>query len=369
MRALLAIIALLTVPGAAGAAVVALQDDALGNFPPGPRLDERLDLLASSGARVTRMDVLWYRVAPTAPRRPRDPADPAYRWSQIDATMRGLRARGIVPMLTFHGTPPWASRSGRRNAAPRLADAARFAAALARRYRGDWAPPGQEPLPSVRRIEVWNEPNLPFFYAPQCRRIRGRVVLTAARRYAALLRAAYREIKAANPAAIVIGGVTGPASSTGRDCGPDAATSALDFLAVLAREKPPLDAYSQHIYSLGSPARGPYFPSWRTLKRLERAVDRVRRGVPIHITETGYHTSYNRFHRYFVSEAQQAAWLEQTYRVAARRPRIGAVVWFNLRDNPFWTGGLLRADFTRKPSFARFARLAQRNPPPEDWTR
>jgi hypothetical protein len=350
-------------------AVVALQDDAMANFPPGPRLEERLDLLASTNTKVTRLDVFWDRIAPVKPAAPRNPADPAYDWAQLDATIRGLDARGIVPILSFYATPRWASPSGRRNAPPRLADAGRFAHALTRRYRGDFAPAGQLPLPRVRRFEVWNEPNLPFFYSPQCRKVGRRIIRTAARRYSALLRVAYREIKTASRDTTVIGGVTGPASSSSRTCGPDASTSALDFLAVMAREKPPLDAYSQHIYPIGSPATASFFPSWRTIKRLERAVDRVRRGIPIHVTETGYHTSYNRFHRYFVSEAQQASWLAQTYRVASRRPRIGAVVWFNLRDNPFWTGGLLRGDFTRKPSFARFSRIATSQPPPEEWTR
>ena len=55
---------------------------------------------------------------------------------------------------------------------------------------------------------------------------------------------------------------------------------------------------------------------------LARAVDRLRKGIPIYVTETGYHTSYNRYHRYFVSERQQAAWVDQTFRQAARFPRV-----------------------------------------------
>jgi hypothetical protein len=365
---LLAALVALVATAPARAAVVALHDDGITNFA-GQRLEQRLDLLASTGTRVARVDVLWRRIAPRRPAAGRDPADPAYDWRQLDAIVRGLDARGITAMFTFYTTPAWASPSRRENAAPRLADAGRFARALATRYGGGYAPPGREPLPEVRRIEVWNEPNLPFFYAPQCRRVGRKIVRTAPRRYSALLRVAYREIHRANPDAVVVGGVTGPASTSSRSCGIDAATSALDFIAGMARERPPLDAYAQHIYPIGSPARASFFPSWRTLGRLERALDRLKRGAPIYVTETGYHTSYNRFHRYFVSESQQAAWLDQTYRVAARRPRVEVVVWFNLQDNPFWTGGLLRSDSTRKPSFDRFARLARLNPPPESWTR
>ena len=359
---------LLTLPLSARAAVVAIHDDAITNFE-GARLEQRLDLVENTRTRVVRVDVLWRRIAPRRPADGRNPEDPAYDWTQLDQIVRGLSARGILPMFTFYRTPAWASPSGADSAAPRLAAVARFSRALATRYSGTYAPPGRTALPEVRRIEVWNEPNLPFFYAPQCRRVGRKIVRTAPRRYAALLRVAYREIHRANPDAIVVGGVTGPASSSSRSCGADAATSALDFIAGMARERPPLDVFAQHVYPIGSPARASFFPSWRTFGRLERAVDRIRRGVPIYVTETGYHTSYNRFHRYFVSEAQQAAWLDQTYRVAARRPRVELVVWFNLQDNPFWTGGLLRRDLTAKPSFARFTRLATQNRPPESWTR
>ena len=101
-----------------------------------------------------------------------------------------------------------------------------------------------------------------------------------------------------------------------------------------------------------------FVPSWSTLPRVARQVDRLRAGAPIHVTETGYHTSYNRFHQYFVSEAQQAAWVDETMTAAAAQPRVSVVTWFNFQDNPRWTGGLLRIDGSRKPSYDRFAAAA-----------
>jgi hypothetical protein len=42
--------------------------------------------------------------------------------------------------------------------------------------------------------------------------------------------------------------------------------------------------------------------------------------------------------------------------------------WFNLQDNPFWTGGLLRADGTRKPSYDRLVEAVRvAGPPPPSW--
>ena len=43
------------------------------------------------------------------------------------------------------------------------------------------------------------------------------------------------------------------------------------------------------------------------------------------------------------------------------------MTWFNFQDNPLWTGGLLRGDGSRKPSYDRFVANALTNPSPEDW--
>lgn len=353
---------------AIAAPIVSLQDDNLVNVR-GPELEARLDALAATGIKVTRVDVLWREVAPTRPADARNPADPAYDWSRYDQIVRGLAARGITTILDFYVTPAWASRSGERTAAPRAADGGRFAGAIARRYSGSFPDPLGGTLPEVRRIEVWNEPNLPGFWRPQCRQRGGRSVLVSPRAYAALLAAAYREIHAANPDAQVIGGVTGPAGRSPARCpaGGDAGTGSLDFTRLVADEGPPIDAWSLHLYPLGSPLQAFFTPSWNTVAQAIRQVDRLAPGAPIHVTETGYHTSYNRFHRYFVSEAQQAAWVDETVVAAGRIPRVQVVTWFNFQDNPRWTGGLLRGDGSRKPSYDRFAAQAAANPPPPGW--
>jgi hypothetical protein len=371
VRALLAALALVlaVAGGAAAAPIVSLQDDNLVNVR-GAVLEQRLDAIAATGVRVTRVDVLWREVAPRRPADARDPADPAYDWSRYDAIVRGLHARGVAVMLDFYLTPAWASRSGEGTAAPRPADGARFAGALALRYSGAYPDPAGGVLPAIRSLEIWNEPNLPGFWMPQCRNRRGRAVLVSPRVYAALLAASYREVKRAAPAIEVVGGVTGPAGRSPASCPRDgrAAAGSLDFARMVADEGPRLDAWSLHLYPLGGPLQAFFVPSWNTLPQVLRQVDRLRPGAPIHVTETGYHTSYNRFHRYFVSEAQQAAWVDETVVAAARQPRVQVVTWFNFQDNPRWTGGLLRGDGSRKPSYDRFVAQAAANPPPPGWT-
>lgn len=361
----------------ANAAVAALQDDRIVNYV-GPQLDQRLDFFASTGVKVTRVDVLWAQVAPTRPADPRNPNDPAYDWARYDQIFRGLAARGIVPIVDFYQTPPWASASKKLNAAPPPAQAGMFAGAIARRYSGTFLDSVGQPLPRVRRIEIWNEPNIDQYWSPQCRRgPKGGYVPVAARRYAALASAAAREIRAAQPDAIVVGGVAGPAGGTNDRSGarPKAcptgseSVSAMTIISQLRANRVRLDAWSQHLYPIGSPREAYFFPSWNSLPTLFTELDKLQRGLPVYVTETGYHTSYNRFHRYFVSETQQADWLEQTFQQANRYPRVEVAMWFNLQDNPYWTGGLYHNDLTPKPALQRYQALAASTPVPPDWRR
>ena len=173
----------------------------------------------------------------------------------------------------------------------------------------------------------------------------------------------------ANPRALVVAGSAGPQGGRQRRCTAAGDSIGVQLLldAIRARGVP-FDVWSQHIYPIGSPQIAPFFPSFRTLGRLETELARIRPGIPIFVDETGYHSSYSRAHRYFVSEAQQAGWLQATWEVAAKHPQVALVTWFNLQDNPDWTGGLLRANGSRKPSYASFAQVAQAYAPGPEWT-
>ncbi len=351
---------LATAPAASGAAL-GVQDDRLTS---GALADVpgRIDLLRRSGARVTRLDVLWSLVAPTRPDRPTDPGDPAYRWERADAAMQGFARLGMTPILVAYSAPSWAA-GGRGTPpgtevnpnAPSPADYGRFMEALARRYSGSFTPPGStEPLPRARHFEIWNEPNLGAFLSPQV--AGGRRV--AVSRYVAMARAAHPAIRRANPRAIVIAGVGGPRSSTGAT-----GTGALEWARRIAASAAPFDAYSQHVYPAAAPRSGTRaFPAWGTLTELFAALDAVprRRGTPVYLTEIGYTTAATPFRDVRVSPAQQAAYLRQiTGLPAVRSARVRALIWFNLQDNPNWPGGLRFEDGRVKPSHAVFTRLAR----------
>ncbi len=173
-----------------------------------------LDEALAAGAGLVRLEASWRGVAPEAPADPTDPADTAYDFAVIDAAVRDASARGLEPMLNVAGAPEWAEGAGRPDSEiapsgswrPDAAALGEFATALARRYSGDFVPPGGEALPRVRYFEAWNEPNLPAFLTPQWQA--GEPV--AADVYRPMLNAFYDGIESVDRGNVVIGGALGP---------------------------------------------------------------------------------------------------------------------------------------------------------------
>ena len=190
-------------------------------------------------------------------------------------------------------------------------------------------------LPRLRLIEIWNEPNLKYFFRFN--------EPTSLPKYKALIKAAYPRIKFANGSAVVIGGVGGPRSSTGER------QHRRPGLAELAgaEERAKFDAYSQHIY----PSVGPKFTARaaNAFPIVGQPAGDLRDARP---EEEGHEALHHRGRLHHrddplpagqghargaepVPEAQIFALPD------VKSPRVAAVVWFNLQDNINWPGGLL----------------------------
>jgi hypothetical protein len=334
-----------------------VQDDRLPVAPVNV-LAERLDRLAATGTRATRIDLLWHNVAPERPADPTDPSDPAYDFSRYDVLFGNLADRGISTMISVYDTPPWAAAGltaeGEVNpATPDPGDFADFMQAVATRYSGRFVTPDGVELPEVRHIELWNEPNLSAYLAPQ-EASGERVALDA---YAAMVSAAYPRIKDVNPNAIVIAGVAGPRGTTS-----DSGTGVIQWIRGLAARGIPLDAYSQHIYPAAPPTRDtPAVPSWATIDLLLAEIDRFEPGLPLYITEAGYTTDRTPYRDSpGVSDDEQAQYLREMFELPqVQNPRVAAIVWFNFQDNPNWPAGLIRFDGSEKPSLDAFEDVAE----------
>jgi hypothetical protein len=327
-------------PAAGLGAAAAIQDDRLPIVPV-TEIPSRLDAIEKTNARVTRVDVFWSEVAPTRPSRPNDHRDPVYEWDRTDAIFNGLRARGIVPIVSVYSSPEWAAGGragldiGQVNAnAPDARQFGLFMTALAARYRT-----------RVRHYEIWNEPNLPRFLTPR----RGSALST----YLGLVRAAYPAVHRANPRATVIAGSLGPNGNS---------RSWLNALVTGRNLR--FDAVSQHIYPIAPPNRRTRsYPSWSSVPSIIAKLDsRERtRGMPLYITEAGYTTDRTIFRSFRVTPAKQRQYLKEIFALPAiRSPRVPAVVWFNLEDNRFWPGGLTYEGGRAKPSLAAFRAVARK---------
>lgn len=356
-------VAALVAPATGLGAVAAVQDDQFPVIAPS-QIETRLDLVKESGAKVARVDLFWSDVAPTKPVNPTDPTDPAYRWDRYDQVLGGLLFRNIRPIVSVYSSPQWSSgKAAPKDQAPvnpwfpKAADFANFMQAVATRYNGSFVvKSGQYDIPiPVRHWEIWNECNLNRYCRPQYD-AKGKPSST--KLYAGLVKAAYPRIKRANPQAVVIAGVTGPKSTSDKT-----GIGTMAWLQALKTARGKFDAYSQHVYPAAAPtAKVPAIPAWSTLPTLFKEIDKIKRGMPMYITEAGYTTRTTKFRKVKVTEAQQNTYLKQIFALkVVKSKRIPVVVWFNLQDNPFWPGGLLRANSTKKPAWATFQGIASRS--------
>lgn len=347
----------------ATSALAGIQDDRVYQVP-GKDAESRVQAMARMGASIIRVDTRWDLIATRRPRNPKDQNDPAYDWSAYDVVVDAAAKRGVRVLMTVWGTPDWAadpsvprsSRFAGYTRQPRRAgDYGNFAYALASRYvsRG------------VRDWEIWNEPNIPLFLRPQYRRQGRAWVNASAGTYSALARRFYASVKRVDKGSRIAGVVTAPA---GDQCpsscprGPNARTSPSNFLAGLDQpgRRPPMDVVSHHPYPITTP-RATNFPGSSyidlyNINRFQREVDRTYlRGKRLWLTEFGFSTVKVGEYSLFVSEAEQAQYLQDAYRRVRPNRRISMFVWYFLQDNANWGSGLLRQDGKAKPAAEVFS--------------
>jgi hypothetical protein len=328
----------LLVPAAPAAALETGVNETLRQTVPTVRKSARL------GADWVRLWARWSEL---------EPAPGAYDASVLGALRAhasALEARGIKVLVVVTGSPSWAS-GGRGAIAPPADPAAfgRFMAGLAARV-GD-----------VDAWELWNEPDGSEFWldGPQ------------PARYAALLRAAYPAIKAAQPHDVVVAG-----GMVGND---------MDFLEQLYQHggQGNFDAVGVHtdtacltngpsVYYRDERGRlGRYsFTGYREVHAVMSAHGDGAK--PIWMTELGWNTQSTRprscnvgawagMKRIGVSERRQARFLRAAYGCLATDPFVAVALWFGLQDIPGSAHargyGLYRASGRAKPAARAFRRL------------
>ena len=279
-----------------------------------------------------------------------------------------LQAAKITPIVTVWNGPGWATGgpspqgganpTWNANAPVDAKDFANFMQAVATRYNGRTDIPGVGPV-TVKFYEVWNEPNLQLYFRPQYSGSKP----MAGRKYAQMVNLTTPVVKAANPAAVVIAGVTGPKG--GNDKTGRGTLQWYQDLKSAGMKK--FTAVSQHVYPAAPPLKKtPAVPSWDTLPEVLKAVNKLPGGAnkKLYITESSYTTAQTPYRKVAFTPAQQATYLKQIWNLpVVKSSRIPLVMWFQVQDNPSWPGGLFLNSGGSKPSLAAFQAVARANPP------
>jgi polysaccharide biosynthesis protein PslG len=314
-------------------------------------MDRELDLARDAGASAVRVDVQWSSLETGG-----KGARSGWYLDKLDRFMAGAERRGMKVIAMLWSTPCWAStapetlRQGCAGAwwergvdsyPPRNAsDYADVAAFVAGRYGS-----------TLAALEVWNEPNLSegtFWKAPN---------KPAA--YAALLRAAYPAVKAADPDVAVLAGALAFADRP--------------FLEALYAEgiQGSYDGISLHPYNEWRHPGDRWREEWRKyafvpgLEWIRAAQERVGDRTPLWITEFGWTAC--RDGGWCVSEAQQAEYIRAAFHILGGLDFVEAAIVYNLRDKGTDGGkesnwGVVRRDFSPKPSYAALAAALRGEP-------
>jgi hypothetical protein len=278
-------------------------------------------------AKLVRTEVPWAVFEPAGP------SVEAGAQAFTDRLLSDAAAAGIRVIMDVDDTPCWASSApsallagcgafgeSEANAWPpsEPGSYAAFVAYLARRYGSELA-----------AIEVWNEPdqaNEDYFAGPD-----------KAERYAALLRAAYPAVKAADPSVLVLAG-----SLVGTNGA---------FLQLLYEKgiKGYYDGLAVHFYTL-------------TLAAVRRTHEvQVANGdsKPLWLDEFGWPSCAPRERieqeQECVTPRLQATNLANMLRALARIPYVAAAVAYKLQDSGAEDFGLLSSGGAQKPAFKAVA--------------
>jgi hypothetical protein len=341
----------------AALAALALAAPNAGAMPtPGLNLDgvptdAQLDLAVASGAKTARMFVLWSDVEPAPP------AGGAHRYAsglleRYDQIVARLGAHGVRPVFVLTGAPVWASGSGNVHTPPRDPAAyAAFAGDFARRYAG-----------RVAAYEIWNEQDEAAFWST------GR----DARRYTALLRAAYPAVKGADPhARVLMGPLVGNDYEYLEQVYAHGGQGSFDGVAVhtdtACLDRGPTSFYREP--ATGRIARFTFL-GYRELRATMLAHGDDK---PVWMTELGWSSTAKRCARGAwagqkpagVSEAAQGDHLKMAFHCMAADPWVEGALWFTQRDlgtadTELNRYGLVRADGSRKPAWDAFRTVATR---------
>jgi streptogramin lyase len=276
--------------------------------------------VVESGAKWVRLQVYWASIEPN------NTTPDHYNWSALDASVQTAEVADINLILTIEGNPGWAAASA-CGPVYNLADLQEFVGALVVRY------------PKVQYWELYNEPD-----GKSCFGGHGAD-------YAAMLKAVYPSVKAANPSALVVmGGLALDWFYQGDD-------GVFDryFLrdAVANCSGPCFDVANFHFYPKFRKMWEGYgrdiIGKANYVRQVIRSYDYDR---PIICTETSWPTV-----GVWGGESPQARYAPKSY-ARGLAAGLGVVNWYAWRDSDISNTGLLKWDGTPRWAYYTYQAAA-----------
>ncbi|CAB4341334.1 unannotated protein [freshwater metagenome] len=324
-------------------------------------------LMRSNGVRSLRLTIEWPElqpyasfaaVPPTERSRFVDVGGIPTDFAATDARIRAAALNDVEVLALVLRSPLWAGSDPSEYLTPPRdpKDYGRFLTTLIGRYGPEgsyWAENPAIPRRPLHQFQIWNEPNLKHFLP----------VPSWAPTYVKLLRAAFRAVKAADPAATVV--TAGMPNFVWRDY-------AKLFKAGM-RSRGYFDAVAVHPYT--DTAAG----CITILDRVRHVLDvNGARAAPLWVTETGWPSGRGRAkvlpqHRGWVTNAAgEAARVRQVYKAYAgnaRRLKLSRAFWYTWvstdrgSDDAWEYAGLRRVNskgaFVDKPALAAYRSVAR----------
>jgi hypothetical protein len=256
---------------------------------------------------------------------------------RYDAIFAKTQAQGISTYCIVMGTPKWMVAGpieGQKRLTQMMPRLDEWSAALEQLVR-------RQKKAGIHTWEIWNEPNIPSFWAPE----------PNPADYARLLIASYQVIKRVDPQATVLGcSLAGPNGPQRR--------KPYEFVEEVLKRGggQAMDAISIHPYRQPrTPEESGYLED---LQGISDLTAKYGRRLPMWITEVGWPT-----HPAGSSESQSARLLVRCYVLALARG-VRNIAWYDYRDDgldPMYSEhhfGILYNDLTPKPSYFAYRTLA-----------
>jgi hypothetical protein len=314
-------------------------------LPPG-RADARV--MASGGVSTARFPFDWRAV--------QSAKGAGYDWGQLDQVVGNLARDRVTTLPILYGTPYWISPNYAR---PPIQNRAairgwqRLLTAEVHRYGPGgtfWRAHRGLPYEPIRYWQVWNEPNLPEFFAPRA----------DPRKYTRLLRISAAALRKANPhVKVVLAGLPRTGGKKGQ-------MLAWKFLNALYNDgaKGDFDVLAIH-------------PFWSTVRGVTSQIERLRAvtrrhgqgSLPMWITEVGWSSARSKQIPLDVGPDRQAALLRSTFSwIEAHREslHLDRTFWVLWRDTAavrgatcnFCQAGLVSRDLKSKPAWQAYQSFA-----------